>query len=63
MHTVTTTTVAREIVADRIRQADARRLARAARRTTTDAVPQQPQRPAGVGWTRRFRRFHVLPAH
>lgn len=63
MHTVTTTTVAREIVADRIRQAEARQLARSARRTSTDTVPEQPKRPAGAGWSRRFRRFHVLPAH
>ncbi len=62
MHTTYTTTLAREIVADRIRRADAGRLAREARRTTTAAAPEQPRRPAGAGWTRRFRRFHVLPA-
>jgi hypothetical protein len=61
MHTTFTATIARDIVNDRIREAEHSRLAHALR--SSDAEPAaRPQRPAGAGWTRRFRRFRIAPA-
>lgn len=62
MSTLMTTTVAREIVADRLRRAESVRLARSTRQTSATEVPEQPSRPAGVGWTRRRRGFRIVPA-
>jgi hypothetical protein len=62
MYTIRTTAIAREIVADRIRRAEASSRVRSVRRTSSADSAERPHRSAGAGWTRRFRKLRTAPA-